>query len=192
MQHSRNKHMHSLNGNTVLLLDQLIPCPTQTPPSYDRPTLLSFFSRKSEPSALGFVPVTLQTTPPFLQQQSPSKRKAVSRTGRRIKVFNSSTQPRFYKPKKHASPRDTNQEFTKIQQGAGRRRLPRQSYRRWCRECKQHVPGGADSLVATPPRSTKVSQNNAAKFKRAIDWQQHLQRKQKPTRDRIQTRPHRL
>ena len=226
MQLSRNKITHALNGNTVLLPEHLIPHPTQSQPSYDRSTLLKFFSRKNEPSTLGFVPVTLQTTPPCLSQQSPSKRKAVSRTGRRIKVFNPATQPQFYKPKKHVSPRDknlgvySNSNFSAeapaptsastrhtghlrvieerpqpmggvyaSQQGASRRRLRRQSYRRWCRECKQHVPGGADSLLATPPTSTKVSQNKAAKFKHAIDWQQHLQRKKKPTRDRIQTTP---
>ena len=51
------------------------------------------------------------------------------------------------------------------------------------------MPGGADSLLATPPKSTKVSQNKAAIFRHAIEWQQHIQRKKKPARERIQTTP---
>ena len=73
--------------------------------------------------------------------------------------------------------------------GASKRRNCRRAYRRWRRETKQHVPAGADTLLATPPLSTKVTQNNTTRFRREIAWQEHIERKKKPTRERIRTTP---
>ena len=73
--------------------------------------------------------------------------------------------------------------------GASKRRLCRRAYRRWRGETRKHVPTGADTLLATPPRSTKVTQNNTTRFRREIAWQEHIERKKKPTRERIQTTP---
>ena len=43
--------------------------------------------------------------------------------------------------------------------------------------------------MASPPQSTKVSQSRAAIFRNTIEWQTRIERKKKPTRDRIQTTP---
>ena len=51
------------------------------------------------------------------------------------------------------------------------------------------MPEGADTLLTTPPLSTKVAQNNTARFRREIERQEHIERKKKPTREHIQTTP---
>ena len=73
--------------------------------------------------------------------------------------------------------------------GARRRRTCRRSYRAWRRECNQRRLRGEDSLLATPPKSTKVSLKRSAIFRNTIEWQEHIERKQKPTRERLQTTP---
>ena len=73
--------------------------------------------------------------------------------------------------------------------GARRRRICRRSYRAWRRECNTRRLQGEDSLLAAPPQSTKVSLKRSAIFRNTIEWQEHIERKQKPTRERLQTTP---
>ena len=223
-QRLRNQLMHSVNGNTrvVLLLDYFVD--SQPMFQYSRSVLLSHRHNILGNASETFQPPRLQTTPPC--QLSASTRKPTTRTGKRLRIQLADGSFINYKPKAKVPPRGPdNSRINKnshrvgpaansaserhagnpfwvneartpprggthtSRQGARFRRLCRRAYRKWRRECNLLEPKGADSLLASPPQSTKVSQSRAAIFRNTIEWQTRIERKKKPTRDRIQTTP---
>ena len=225
LQLSRNKRMHSINGNTtrsVVLLEYLVPPPIFR---YDRTFLLKYRDHTPHVDQWFDSSPNIKTIPQSHPIQPTTFKQ--SRSGRRIRYIDSNGNFVNFTPKRKKSLRDApnsgismnslsagsaassasvrhagspfraNEVRPQIRggnqpssQGARRRRLCRRAYRAWRKEGIQILPKGADSRSAIPPlQSTKVSLKKAAIFRNTIEWQHAINRKKKPSRERIQTTP---